>query len=370
MKKVLEVAYPALNNSGVPAVIMGIVRELHNEFKFDILVFRTEVGYHEKEFKSYGGDVHIINCDKKKNRIINIMEKISRPFRLYFGTKKILKQNHYDAIHCHNGFDSGWCILAAKRCNVPIRVVHSHASKNPFEKEPKSTKLYKKLMRKIINKNTTTRIGCSQIAADNLYGENIDTTIVLNAAKLSKFDSSISNVSINNNAPKIVFVGRITIQKNPIFLLEIFEEIKKKIPSASLMIIGFGDMEEAVKEKIMKDNIQNVKILPHSTDITNILAQSDIFILPSFYEGLPVVLVEAQTMGLHCFVSDTIANESDLGLCSFLSLADGKDKWGSEIVDYIKSNQNKEFPNKQTLSNYNWEIISKQYRHIYNAGCE
>lgn len=368
MKRVLEVAYPALNNSGVPAVIMGIVRELHDECKFDVLVFRSEIGIHKTEFESYGGSIFVVNCDKTSSRLRNIVEKITRPYRLYHGTKKILKENDYDVIHCHNGVDAGWCILAAKKIGVPVRIAHSHASVNPFEKEPIITRVYQTIMRVILNKNTTERIGCSQIAADNLFGKEAATKVVLNAADLSRFNQDIIHFKINSDSPTLLFVGRVTKQKNPLFLIDIFGSLQKKIPNSKFKIIGFGDMENDVKKAIEEKKLNNIFMLQHSTDVPSILADSDVFVLPSFYEGLPVVLVEAQTMGVHCFVSDTIAKESDMGLCDFMSLTLGADTWASKIYDYVMNTQYKHIPEKEIENKYSWKTIANEYREIYGIG--
>jgi glycosyltransferase EpsF len=368
MKKILEVAYPALNNSGVPAVIMGIVRELHNECKFDVLVFRSDIGYHKEEFESYGGKIHIINCDKKKSRIKNIIEKITRPFKLYQGTKKILSNDKFDVIHCHNGADAGWCILAAQKCGVPLRIVHSHSSANSYKKEPLSTRVYQLFMRSILNKYSTNRIGCSRIAADSLFGKNAKTQVVLNAVDLSRFNKNIINYNINTTAPTVLFVGRITMQKNPIFLLNVFKSLQNYLPNAKLKIIGYGDMEETVRNEICNNRMKNVTLMKHSSDVPNVLAESDVFILPSFYEGLPIVLVEAQTMGVHCFASDTIAMESDMGNCDFLPLTIGADEWAKKIYTYLSTTKIKKMPEEQITNRYNWKTIANDYRTIYKLG--
>lgn len=371
MKRVLEVAYPALNNSGVPAVIMGIVRELYNDFKFDVLVFRKDTGYFKDEFLSYGGNIYTISCDKKKNKIYNVLEKITRPFKIYYGTKRILKKNNYDAIHCHNAWDAGWCLLAAKKLNIKTRIIHSHSTTNSCKNDSFFAKLYHKVMRKIILYNNCIKIGCSKAASDNLYGENKGDLVILNAVDINKFSyKKITNKTILKDSPRFVFVGRFAEQKNPIFLLNVFNEILNFIPNATLNMIGFGPLEEDILKKINEYKIMDkVKILSHSSDIPEVFCNSDFFLFPSLYEGFGIVLIEAQCMGLHCFASDVIPRESDLGLCEYYSLNKDSNYWAKKIVEHIKKGKNdKIFPSKECIEKYSWKNIAQQYKKIYEDG--
>lgn len=367
--KVLEVAFPALNNSGVPAVIMGIVRNLHSSFDFDVLVFRREAGYHENEFLTYGGQIQHIDLDKTGNMIIDLFEKLLRPIRLYRNTRKILRAGSYDVIHCHNGFDSCWCLLAAKKENVKVRVVHSHASVNPFEKNTFFISLYEKLARRIINKCSTHRIGCSQIAGDRLYGIGNTTDVLVNAVDLSKFNLALyPRKKYDPKAPSFIFIGRLTEQKNPIFIISLFKKIVKQIPLSTLTIVGFGPLKDTIKKKIIEENLENsVSILPHSSDVPCILSKSDFFLMPSFFEGLPIVLVEAQAMGVYAFVSDSIASEANLGLCEYITICEGVNVWEKKIMDLLNSGFTPSLPNKDTLEKYSWGMLAQKYANIYQG---
>ena len=367
--KVLEVAFPALNNSGVPAVIMGIVRNLYSSFDFDVLVFRREAGYHENEFLTYGGQIQHIDLDKTGNMIIDLFEKLLRPIRLYRNTRKILRAGSYDVIHCHNGFDSCWCLLAAKKENVKVRVVHSHASVNPFEKNTFFISLYEKLARRIINKCSTHRIGCSQIAGDRLYGIGNTTDVLVNAVDLSKFNLALyPRKKYDPKAPSFIFIGRLTEQKNPIFIISLFKKIVKQIPLSTLTIVGFGPLKDTIKKKIIEENLENsVSILPHSSDVPCILSKSDFFLMPSFFEGLPIVLVEAQAMGVYAFVSDSIASEANLGLCEYITICEGVNVWEKKIMDLLNSGFTPSLPNKDTLEKYSWGMLAQKYANIYQG---
>lgn len=364
-RKVLEVAFPALNNSGVPAVIMGIVRELHNNLDFDVLVFRKDVGYHEKEFLSYGGIIHHIDSDKTGNKGKDVIEKIVRPWRLYSGTRKILREGHYDAIHCHNGFDSCWCLMAAKKEGVSIRAVHSHASVNPYEKRGFGIRVYEKYCQKKIRENGNRFIACSQKAAIRLFGNNVSKLyIIYNAIDNSKFNPALfNNKLINKNAPTITYVGRFSIEKNTVFVIDVFQKVHAKIANAKLKLVGFGNLKEEIENRIEEYNLRDsVSFLPQDYDIPELLSHSDVFILPSQAEGFGIALLEAQSMGVLSFASETVPKEADVGLCDYLSLSNGADAWAEAIISELNQHgEERTYPTPEILKKYSWDNIAKQY---------
>ena len=363
-KRVLEVAFPALNNSGVPAVIMGIVKELHDDLDFDVLVFRKNAGYHEKEFKSYGGTVYHINCDKTHNSVTDLIEKIRRPWRLYCGTRRILREVHYDAIHCHNGFDACWCLLAAKREGVSIRAVHSHASTNPFESRGLGIRFYERLSRWIIHKNANKMISCSESAALRLFGDKKRVHVIYNAIDLNRFNPALFCCKIiDSSSPTITYVGLFSIEKNTEFVIDVFNSIHNSITSASLLLIGFGNQKGNLENRIEKYSIgDSVSFLPPDSNIPEVLSISDVFIMPSQAEGFGIALLEAQSMGVPSFASDTVPKETNVGLCRYLPLSCGEDEWAKEIISTLNESDGKRvFPPPELMERYSWNRISKQY---------
>ena len=138
-------------------------------------------------------------------------------------------------------------------------------------------------------------------------------------------------------------VGRLIDAKNHSFLLDIVSEMINKNPNIKCILVGDGVLREQIEEKILKLNIQNnVYLLGIRDDVDKIMKEFDLFIMPSIYEGLGLVLLEAQVSIVPCLVSEAIQPEADLGvgLVKQLNLSDGIHKWAEE-AEKIISNKNK-----------------------------
>ena len=138
-------------------------------------------------------------------------------------------------------------------------------------------------------------------------------------------------------------VGRLMDAKNHSFLLDIVSEMINKNPNIKCILVGDGILREQIEEKILKLNIQNnVYLLGIRDDVDKIMKEFDLFIMPSIYEGLGLVLLEAQVSIVPCLVSEAIQPEADLGvgLVKQLNLSDGIHKWAEE-AEKIISNKNK-----------------------------
>ena len=141
-------------------------------------------------------------------------------------------------------------------------------------------------------------------------------------------------------------VGRFSYQKNHDFLIDVFYEIIKRNPNAMLLLIGYGELEQKIKEKVLRLGLDpNVIFIGKTEDLAKYYNAMDCFVLPSFYEGLPVVGIEAQAFGLPCVFSSEITPETKiLDTCSFLSLEESADIWAERILQNqnLKRNDNNE----------------------------
>ena len=139
-----------------------------------------------------------------------------------------------------------------------------------------------------------------------------------------------------NNKNVVINIGRFSKEKNHIFLLEIFKEIKKINKNAYLILIGgSGPLKEEIQQLISKYDLkEDVLLLENISNVSDYLNASDVFVLPSFYEGFPVVSIEAQTAGIPVICSDTITKEILITPnCHFLSLKDGANIWAEKIIE-------------------------------------
>lgn len=363
-KRVLHVSSGGLNPGGVSSVIFSIVESLKSSFDFDCVVFSRE-SERENEFKKYGS-LHRIHCYPQKGKR-NYFELITRPIKLYFGIRKICSENSFDVIHCHNQRDEWICLLAAKHMGVPIRIAHTHVTNSP-KKKSILEKMYKGVSPFMLRKVATVGIGCSKLACQQFF-DGDEYYVIPNAIDLNVYSDTHHSVQ---NEMSFIHVGRFTYAKNQEFVLETFSEIFRKYPNASLKLVGYGEPEEVkrLQQLIEKLDIEkNVEMIPGDTaDIPSCYAGANYMIFPSRFEGFGIVLIEAQAMGIRCYVSENIQEEADLGLLTFLNLSDGPQKWAEYIVKDIQDNKSISI-NIQKLMQYGNDEVRKKYISIYNGFC-
>lgn len=367
--RVLQVSYGSLAKGGMQAVLMSICRNLSNDStKFDVLVFNEKEEYYEEEFKNLGGRIFRIPIKLKKNKFFNRIYGYTKGGEIIYGTYKILKRNGpYDAIHCHNLFESGLCCLAAFLAGVPVRIAHSHSNENSSFKESRIYILYNKMMKNFIKKFATVKIGCSIPALKNLFGDDPSAFVVNNAIDLEKFNPNNYPEKQLTDQVKIIHIGRFSKQKNQEFLLMLFQKILTNGLNAHLTIVGRGNDEKLLKNLVKELNIERfVEFLPSDSDIPFLLSRSNLMILPSISEGLPVVLVEAQAMNVHCIASTASPIQANLGICEFLDLKLGIDNWAQYIEDYLKRTDLSMKAKQEEVQKYNIKTVVKQYEAIYN----
>lgn len=364
MEKILEVSCNSLTNGGVQHVIMDIVRELSTDYQFDILVFTKGPDYFDQEFKSYGGKIFRIPHNKKVNG--KEIDFYYRAFRIIKGTYIILKsQGPYKAIHCHNYFESALCMIAAKLAKVDIRVSHSHndLSEVPYSK---IRVILQKIYRKINNRYATDKVACSQVAFDYLFGKNQQGKIIYNAIDLAKFtDKEKVYKKMKCNKLNLLHVGNFSPQKNQSFLVDVVKALVDNEIDVHLTLVGGNSSYlQDVKNKIIQNKVEEfITILPQNTNIVEVMYKNDLFLFPSIYEGLGIVLIEAQATGLKCIVSKAIPKEADLGNIEYVDKYDV-----AEWMNAIKKNWRQGIERRKVdMSSYDIKRVYKQYKEIYSG---
>lgn len=360
--KILHVSCGGLGHGGVSAVIFSIVETLHNQFDFDCVVFKKHCE-REPLFLKYGKLFRIsaYNDDGKRH----FLELLIRPWRIYWGVFEICKCNGYRVIHCHNNMEEGVCLLAAKHAGVPIRIAHSHNTNSPRKKNL-IVKIREYLNRKLILYAATDRIGCSEVAGFNFFG-NTEFKVIYNSVNLDKY--KISN-RIDHEKMTFIHVGRYTYPKNQEMVIKVFKKINQTIQNSQLLLVGFGEDKEKLKKLVCELHLEKtIHMIPgDQVEISKVYAVSDYMIFPSKFEGFGIVLIEAQAMGLPCFVSEAIQKEADAGLLKYIQLNAGDEVWADTILKYIKEERSidKEKLEKK-LCQYSNEVIGKQYASIYEG---
>lgn len=300
--------------------------------------------------------IHVTDLDGKK--------LYKWPRKLY---RYLKKYGPFDAIHVNMDMLNGINLIIAKCAGIKKRVCHAHCSSNnkanSFVKQIFKD-IYIYIMRFSIRILATDKIGCSDLAAEYFFGSG-SYKILFNGINLKSNTGKEIRRKVDKNSPIFITVGRITVIKNPIFIIEIMQELIKRKPDVTLLWIGTGDMEKQVREKVTQYGLnENIEFLGIRNDVSDILMKADYFLLPSIFEGLSLALAEAQAVGLNCFVSDTVSALSDCGGCIFLPLEKGAAYWADEICTYIDEGEYKVI-DAEKLSQFDIQKMAEELEKIY-----
>lgn len=307
-----------------------------NEFDIHYLVFGDEIGAYEAELEAAG-------C-----RIIHMPPPSENYITYYNGLKKLIKEEKYDVIHSHTMFNSGWAMMAGKACGVPVRIAHSHSIRGP-EKRGAVKNAYENTMRKLILHYATHIVACGQSAGEWLYGKNAFATrglLIYNGIGLDEFayDENARNRirAAYGLEDKFVIghVGHLAAVKNQSFLIGMMPEILKSRPEAVLLLLGEGNDREMLQNKTAELSLEkNVIMTGNVPNVGEFMSAMDVFAFPSLYEGMPLSMVEAQTNGLPCIISDRIPKDVHLTeLVTALSIENSEDCWIEKLCGANRNN--------------------------------
>lgn len=311
---------------GIKSVIMNYYRFIdRNKIQFDFIVDSNSPLKDYSEITELGGKVYEVSSAKN-------------PFKNISDIYKILKDNNYLILHGYLNTLNVFSMCAGWFAKTPVRVSENLSTAYRGEK-----KTIIKNMLKPLAKLFPTHISAnSQYAADWLYGKNSGAKIIYNALDLDKYSfkeglraEKRKELNIENNFV-IGHIGRYQYQKNHSFLVDIFSEVYKKDPSARLMLVGYGDLKEQIFEKIHSLDLDNSVIDCGGTEnILPLYNAMDCFVLPSFYEGLPVVGIEAQATGLPCVMSTEVTVETKItDIVDFVGLDRSAEEWADVILKH------------------------------------
>lgn len=264
----------------------------------------------------------------------------------------IMKDRQYDIVHSHELFHSGITLYLAKKAGVPCRFVHAHNwcdDDGTGRKTGAVRKIYNSVMRTSINHFSTVQIACSTWAGKFLYGEkkqrNQSYHLVFNSVDTTKFLDCYDCIESGEFCEKdgwknVLNVARISAVKNQNFLVDIAEELRRRNKKIRILCAGNGDdcVVADVRKKIKEKNLDEyIRLLGTRKDIDVLMRKSSAFVLPSKYEGMPLVMIEAQASGLPCVSADTYSPEVDFGICNviWLSLEDSVSIWADALENAV-----------------------------------
>ena len=260
---------------------------------------------------------------------------------------RVMRDGEYDVVHSHELFHSGMVLLTARLAGVKHRFVHAHnwmEGNDPKAKKSLKRRVYNHVMQRLIQWNATEFVACSSLAGRFLYGEKVTKKsnyhLVFNSVDTSRFIEHYAQSECgefcNDGWINVLQVGRFTPVKNQLFTAEIAKELKTRGRKIRILCAGNvgGYYDEAVEDKIREYRLEDrMVLLGIRKDIDSLMRKSSAFLLPSLYEGMPLVMIEAQAAGLPCVSADTYSHEVDFGIGSvkWLSLDRGAEAWADEL---------------------------------------
>ena len=339
--KVLIIA-GTMHVGGIENQLMHLLRNADPEkFQIDFTSTMPEA-YYRQEIESLGGGFILIpEMDWKK------------PWVYCRALYRVMKNGGYDVVHSHELFHSGIVLWLAAKAGIPARFVHAHNwsdGSGRGEKRSFVRTVYNAVMQKLILRYSTVQLACSTLAGKFLYGEKTlekdSYHLVFNSVDTSKFldhyDDRERGEFTEDGWINVLQVGRVTRIKNQLFLTKIAEEFQKRGKKIRILCAGNGDVDyvNAVQAEIRHKGLeQHIKMLGVRDDIDVLMRKSAAFVLPSLYEGMPLVLIEAQASGLPCVAADTFSHEVDFGLgkLQWMRLEDGAERWADSIEKAVVS---------------------------------
>lgn len=330
----------SMNTGGAETFLMKIYRKLDkSKYQMDFCVNLTDKGFYDDEIKKNGGQIYVI---PSKSSNINGFKK---------GLSKIVKDNHYDYVMRVTSNAMGfWDLKIAKKSGAKRCIARSSNSS-----DGKSIKaiLAHKIGQLLYLNSVDVKIAPSDLAAMYTFGKkNLEDGKVFflhNAVDLDVYRYEVElrtqirkEFGICEDITVVGHVGRFSNQKNHTFLLEIFKAYNEKNPQSILMLVGKGELEDAIREKAEMLGILNKVIFAGiRSDVPALLSAMDVFAFPSFYEGMPNTVIEAQATSLPCVIADTITKEVDItGLVNFLPLSDVH-TWAETLDNCVKKDINR-----------------------------
>ena len=329
--RVLQVT-GSLRIGGLETVAVNLYRFCdRSKYAFDYVVYGDAVEPMEAVVEQLGARVfHIPYPHKGLGAYMKALKKI------------MAEHGPYDVVHSHTLFNSGFVMLAAKQMKIPVRISHGHSDRrNTKVSVPR--RLYNGAMRLLINRYTTQKVACSEGAGKYLFGRKFDEKvyIIRNGVYVDDFRYNPERAAKiraefgwENN--KIIgHIGRLAPVKNQKWILQVFALAYEKDPSLRLLIAGDGELREALQAEIDRLGLGGIAVLAGTrTDTAALQSAFDVYMMASFYEGVSISLIEAQSSGVNCLSSDTAATpETRVSDClQLLPLSAPAERWAEALL--------------------------------------
>lgn len=355
---------------GAESRIMDLYRQMdRDEIQFDYLVHCGDTvrkpEFYDEEITRLGGHIYVLPKFKVYNYVA-----YRRAIQDFFG-----KHHEFRVVQGHMTSTAGIYLPIAKKCGVPITVAHSRNAGVAKGAKGLATRFFR---RKLVDKADYC-FACSKLAGEDVFGKEAvrqgRVRIIHNAIDAGRFTyDAARRAKVRERlglTDRLVLghVGRFDYQKNHPYLIEIFAAVCRMRQDAVLLLLGEGTGMEDIREKCRQLHVEErVCFLGNQKQPEEYYQAMDMFLLPSFFEGLPGVLVEAQAAGLRCFVSDTVTREAQAtDLVTYLSIAQPASEWAERICETADYERRDMY---QTMrdAGFDVETQAEGYRLFYRKG--
>lgn len=360
-KKAL-IVLPSLEiNDGSATSIMNYYSCLADEWQVDFLLLGRTDNERTDMVRAAGGSIFVLPS-KNKYSLASAGAIAST-----------VRSRAYSVVHVNvPGHIAYRVLLEAERARVPVRIFHCHNPKNNLNiKAVISTRIYDSLCFKHANK----LFACSKSAAESRFG-NRNFYVLKNAIDAEAFRfrqdtrTALRRELCAEDSVLVGVVGRITAQKNPLFLVDCFAAFKAREPLARLLWIGEGELLDQVKKRLVSRNLADDCIfLGRREDAGLWYSAMDLFLLPSVFEGLGIVFLEAQSSGLLCFGSDCVPADTEITeLMNRISLRRTPDEW-ADLMEKVWKMRKKRRSRTEDLirAGLDLKTVEDDMRKLYNA---
>lgn len=364
--RVLQVALGDGNFGGIASFLYSYYSHMnHNKVHFDFL-YCGENSLSSKMCSPILKDSKIttLHIMKPNNNSVEEYQRLLKELNQFFDV------NQYDIVHLNSANICFCACLAYVVRNRSKLIIHSHSTRMIGKRNNSPREMVKALLKllcmKYLRKKADFFFACSYAAGEAVFGKSILNSprfrIIENAIDVSNYRyNSETRSKIKPNGKLVIgHIGRISKEKNHTFLIDVFVEIHRYIPNCELWIVGDGALRETVETKVKSIGLKDcITLWGQRSDVADLMQAMDLILLPSLFEGLSIVSIEAQAVGLPIYASDSISPEHGLtDLIHFLPLSAGPQVWAQRIIEDVKN-----LPQRQDMS----LVIAQKGYEINNA---
>lgn len=354
----------AMNTGGAETFLMKIYRMIDKTlYQMDFCVNEQRKGFYDDEIVELGGKIFRIPSKSENYKEFNIQ------------LLNLIRSNKYDSVLriTSNAFGFLDCKIA-KEAGVKKCIVRSS---NSADAEGIYALLVHSIGKALYSRYVDVKIAPSDLAAKYTFGNkaylNGDVNILHNGLDIDAYSYDENErkrirkeFNIMPSDLLVGHIGRFSRQKNHDFLIEVFDVLHNQCPNSRLLLVGDGEEKEHIQTKVQNLNLSDcVMFAGIRNDIPNLMSALDVLLLPSLYEGMPNVVIEAQANGLPCLISDSITKEADItNLVHYLSIKETPENWAARIQCLDKKKRSESTKTAMTKAGYDIRFVVSQFQEL------